>query len=155
MLSDVPRAQAYGTLGANMNLIVSTRVEEQHLRFEVQGQWQYNDALNLAYQVKAVALRESMDHLLVDLRRVTRSPMVEGKFLVCDRLRRALPPSVRVALLGPVEMLDLEARQDPLAAKVVLFASERSALLWLDGIHAAIKNPSVLRAEGQAAGKET
>ena len=142
-------------IGPAMNLIVSTRVEDQHLRFEVQGQWQYNDALNLAYQVKAAALRENVDHLLVDLRRVARSPFVQGKVLVCDRLRRALPPAMRVALLGPVEMIDIEGRQDPLQARVVLFASERSALLWLDGIHAAIKNPSVLRSEGQAAGKET
>jgi hypothetical protein len=138
-----------------MNLIVSTRVEDQHLRFEVQGQWHYNDALSLAYTVKATALRENMDHLLIDLRRVLASPQVEGKFLVCDRLRRALPPEMKVALIGPVELLDLEARQDPGQAKVVLFATERPALLWLDGVQAAIKNPSVLRAEGQAAGKET
>src|SRR4051812_14752799 len=103
-----------------MNLIVSTRVEDQHLRFEVQGQWHYNDALNLAYQVKAAAQREEMDHVLIDLRRVARSPKVHGKFLVCDRLRRALPPAMKVALLGPVEMMDLEPRQDPLLAKVVL-----------------------------------
>jgi hypothetical protein len=138
-----------------MNLIVSTRVEDRHLRFEVQGQWQYNDALNLAYLVKSAALREEMDQVLLDLSRITRSPGADGKFLVCDRLRRALPPSMKVALLAPVEMVDLEARQDPLLAKVVLFASERSALFWLEGIHSAIKNPSVLRAEGQAAGKET
>lgn len=138
-----------------MNLIVSTRVEDQHLRFDVQGQWQYNDALNLAYLVKAAAMREEMDQVLIDLTRMTRSPRAQGKFLVCDRLRRALPPSAKVALLASVEMVDLEPRQDPLQAKVVLFASERSALFWLDGIHAAIKNPSVLRAEGQAAGKET
>ncbi|MBC5764261.1 hypothetical protein [Ramlibacter albus] len=138
-----------------MNLIVSTRIEDRHLRFEVQGQWRYNDALNLAYQVKAAAMREDVDDVLIDLRRLTRSPHAHGKFLVCDRLRRALPPSMRVALLAPVEMVDLEARQDPLQAKVVLFASERAALMWLGGIHAAIKNPSVLRAEGQAAGKET
>jgi hypothetical protein len=138
-----------------MNLIVSTRVEDQHLRFEVQGQWHYNDALNLAYQVKAASMREDMESVLIDLRRITRGPGSEGKFLVCDRLRRALPPSMKVALLGPVEVIDLEPRQDPLLAKVVLFASERSALFWLDGIHSAIKNPSVLRAEGQAAGKET
>ena len=138
-----------------MNLIVSTRIEDQHLRFDVQGQWQYNDALNLAYQVKAAAMREEVDHVLIDLTRVTRAPDAHGKFLVCDRMRRALPPSMKVALLGPVEMLDLQPRQDPLAAKVVLFASERSALFWLGGVHSAIKNPPVLRAEGQAAGKET
>lgn len=148
-------AQIVWHIGPAMNLIVSTRAEDQHLRFEVQGQWQYNDALNLAYQVKAAALRESIDHLLLDMRRLARSPFVQGKFLICDRLRRALPPSMRVALLGPVEMIDVEGRQDPLQARVVLFASERSALLWLDGVHAAIKNPSVLRSEGQAAGKET
>jgi hypothetical protein len=138
-----------------MNLIVSTRVEDQHVRFEVQGHWQYNDALNLAYQIKAAALREEMSRVLIDLRRVRAADDVHGKFLLCDRLRRALPPDMKVALLGPVDMVDLEARQDPNQAKVVLFASERSALFWLDGIHAAIKNPSALRVEGQAAGKET
>ena len=134
--------------GRTMNLIVTTRVEDRHIRFEVQGHWHYNDALNLAYLVKATALREGMDRVFMDLRGVTRSSDVLGKFYICDRLRRALPPSMKVALLGPVEMVDLEARHDPRTATVVLFASERSALLWLDGIHAAIKNPSVLRAEG-------
>jgi hypothetical protein len=105
--------------------------------------------------VKAVGLRENIDKVLVDLRRVAAAGGVQGKFLVMDRLRRALPPSMKVALLGPVDMIDLEARSDPTVATVVLFAQERSALLWLEGIHAAIKNPSVLRAEGQAARKET
>ncbi|MGE4241424.1 hypothetical protein [Ramlibacter sp.] len=138
-----------------MNLIVTTRVEERHLRINAQGSWRYNDALNLAYQLKAAGLRENRDKVLLDLREVHAAQGVPGKFFVMDRLRRVLPPDMKVALLGPVEMVDLEARSDPTVATVVLFASERSALLWIDGIHAAIKNPSVLRAEGQAAGKET
>ena len=131
-----------------VNLIISIRGEDGFLRFEVQGQWQYNDALNLAYQVKAAALKEDVQRVLIDLRRVEPSPEVDGKFLVCDRLRRALPPHMKVALLAPVDMVDLEARREGAAATVVLFATERSALLWLGGIHAAIKNPPVLRHEG-------
>src|SRR5438132_6942299 len=102
-----------------MNLIVSTRVENQHLRFEVRGLWQFNDALSLAYQVKAAAQRAEMDRVLIDLRDVQPAPGVHGKFLVCDRLRRALPPTMMVALVSPLDGLDLEARQDPNQARVV------------------------------------
>ena len=40
-----------------MNLIVSVRAEDQHLRFDVRGRWEYNDALTLAYQIKAAGAR--------------------------------------------------------------------------------------------------
>lgn len=138
-----------------MNLIVSLRAEEQHLRFEVRGRWEYNDALTLAYQVKAAGLRTGLAHVLIDLREVIASPAVEGKFLVWDRLRRVLPPQFKVALLAPLDLVDLHERSPAGAASVVLFKSERPAVLWLEGFQEPIKNPSVLRAEGQVTGKET
>lgn len=138
-----------------MNLIVSIRAEDDYLRFDVQGQWHYNDALTLAYQVKAVAARERMRHILIDLREVTASPRVEGKFLVWDRLMRVLPDRFRIALLAAPDLVDLHTRQLDGVATVVLFSSERPAIHWLEGIDAAIKNPSALRVEGQVAGKET
>lgn len=138
-----------------MNLIVTIRVEDDFLRFDVNGQWQYNDALALAYQVKAVAARERMRHVLIDLRGVSPSPRVEGKFLVWDRLMRVLPDRFRIALVASPELVDMRTRQLDRVAMVVLFSSERPAMHWLEGVDAAIKNPPVLRAEGQIAGKET
>ena len=44
-----------------MNLIVSTRTEAKHLRFEVTGRWQYGDALRLAYLVKAAQGKASLE----------------------------------------------------------------------------------------------
>lgn len=138
-----------------MNLIVSVREQDQYLHFEVRGRWEYNDALTLAYQVKAAGLRTGLDRVLVDLRQVLASPRVEGKFMVWDRLRRALPAQFKVALLAPVELVDLQERTVPGAATVVLFTAARAALRWLEGIQEPIKNPPVLRSEGQVAGKET
>jgi len=140
-----------------MNLIVTLRSQEQYLRFQARGRWEYNDALTLAYQVKAAGLRTGQSHVLIDLREVHSSPLVEGKFLVWDRLRRVLPSDYKVAVLAPVELVDLQERQIPGAASVVLFANERAATLWLDGVtEAGRKNPpAVLRSEGQVAGKET
>jgi hypothetical protein len=138
-----------------MNLIVSVREEDQHLRFDVRGRWEYNDALTLAYQIKAAGLRTGLAEVLVDLREVAASTQVEGKFLVWDRMRRVLPPHYRVAMVAPVELVDLKERNVPGAATVVLFTSERPALAWLEGVHEPIKNPPVLRSEGQVAGKET
>ena len=138
-----------------MNLIISVRVEDDYLRVEARGQWQYNDALALAYHVKAAAARERMRHVLIDLRGVAPSPQVQGKFLVWDRLMRTLPDRFRIALLADPQLVDLHTRQLDDVATVVLFTSERSAVLWLEEIDAAIKNPSALRVEGQVAGKET
>jgi hypothetical protein len=139
-----------------MNLIVTQRSPNHHLRFDVRGRWEYNDALTLAYQVKAAGTRSGHSSVLIDLREVNASPVVEGKFLVWDRMRRVLPPDFRVAVLAPVELVDLQERQLPGAASVVLFASERAALMWLDGVQdEPRKNPPDLRSEGQAAGKET
>jgi hypothetical protein len=107
-----------------MNLIVSIRAEDDYLRFDAQGQWHYNDALALAYQVKAVASRERMRHILIDLQAVTPSPRVEGKFLVWDRLMRlarpgraggpAHPPA---GWRGHGRPVQLRARRDPLARR--------------------------------------
>jgi len=138
-----------------MNLIVSLRTEEQHLRFVARGRWGYNDALILAYQVKAAGLRTGLGHVLIDLREVIASPAVEGKFLVWDRMRRVLPAHFKVAVLAPVDLVDLQERGSTGTASVVLFKSERAALLWLEGLQEPIKNPSVLRSEGQVTGKET
>jgi hypothetical protein len=142
-----------------MNLIVTQRAEELHLRFEVRGRWEYNDALTLAYQVKAAGLRTGLSYILIDLREVMASPAVEGKFLVWDRLRRVLPSYFKVALLAPVGLVDLKERTPAGTASVVLFQTERAALAWLDGIldpGMPIKNPPVVeRSEGQVAGKET
>lgn len=139
-----------------MNLIVSVRAEDQHLRFDVRGRWEYNDALTLAYQIKAAGARTGLRDVLVDLHEVIASPGVEGKFLLWDRVRRVLPADYRVALVASVGLVDLQERSIPGAAKVVLFTSERPALAWLEGAHELpIKNPPVLRSEGQVAGKET
>lgn len=149
-----PRAERVARWRA-MNLLVSLRPEEDFLRFDVQGQWQYNDALALAYHVKAVAVRERMGRVLIDVRGVTPAPFVEGKFLLWDRLRRVLSERFKIALLAPVDLIDLHVRPLEGMASVVLFTSERAAVLWLEGMAAAIKNPSVFRSEGQVAGKET
>lgn len=139
-----------------MSLIVSVRTEDSHLRFDVQGRWHYNDALNLAYQVKAAAARERLPRALIDLQSVQAAGGVEGKFLVFSRLRRALPSAFRVAVLASPDLVDLEPRHPSATASVVLFSSERAALLWLEaGPVLAIKNPPALHAEGQMTGKET
>lgn len=128
-----------------MNLIVSTRTQGRHLRFEVRGRWEYNDALALAYQVKATSAREGLCNALVDLREVVASDAVEGKFLLWDRLHRVLDPGCRVAVLAPLHLVDFRERLVPGTASVVLFATERAALAWLEGI----KNPPVVeRARG-------
>lgn len=140
-----------------MNLIISQRSEGSFVRFLVRGSWAYNDALALAYKVKSAALRDGVNRALIDLREVRPSSAVEGKFLVWDRLRRALPAGFKIALLGPPALVDLQERNAAGTPSVVLFTSERAALLWLEGVpEGAIKNPPVAwRSEGQIAGKET
>ena len=128
-----------------MSLIVSVRAEEHILRFAVHGRWEYNDALTLAYQVKAAGLRTGLGCVLLDVRDVVASPAVEGKFLVCDRLHRVLPPHFQVALVAHVDRVDVPESRVAGTAGVVLFASEGPAVVWLGGIRDAIKNPPVLR----------
>ena len=115
-----------------MNLIVSTRTETKHLRFEVVGRWQYGDALQLAYLVKAAQSRAMLDRFLIDLRRVTTEQGNTEKFLVCDRLIRVFQPPVRVALVGDASMMDSDAVTVAAdAPTIAVFAREGDALSWL------------------------
>ena len=103
------------------------------MRFDVEGRWRNGDALKLAYMVKAAVARLRQDHVLIDLRRVDTPPDAEGKFLICDRLRRALAPKTRVVLLAPTELVDTDGMPEGLALcpDIALFNAERDALLWL------------------------
>ena len=116
-----------------MNLIVSTRTESRHLRFEVDGRWKYGDALQLSYVVKAAQGRAALDCFLLDLRRVTSDPASEEKFLVCDRLLRVFQPPVRIALVGDATLIDSDVASAvaPDAARIAVFVREREALAWL------------------------
>lgn len=118
-----------------MNLIVSTRTETRHIRFEVDGRWKYGDALQLAYLMKAAQGRASLDRFLVDLRRVTSDPGSTEKFMVCDRLLRVFAPTVRIALVGDSTLMDGEsiASVAPDAPRIAIFVREREALAWLAG----------------------
>ena len=116
-----------------MNLIVSTRTEARHLRFEVAGRWQYGDALKLAYLVKAAQGKASLDRFLIDLRRVTRDPDDTEKFMVCDRLVRVFEPPVRVALVGDATLIDTDTAVTVAAdaPTIAIFGREPDALAWL------------------------
>ena len=115
-----------------MNLIVSTRTETKHLRFEVTGRWQYGDALQLAYLVKAAQTRAVLDRFLIDLRRVTCEPGNTEKFMVCERLIRVFQPPVRVALVGDAALIDSDAVTVAAdAPTIAVFAREGDALTWL------------------------
>ena len=116
-----------------MNLIVATRTETRHIRFEVDGCWDYGDALKLAYLIKAAQGRASLDCFLVDLRRVTCDPDKEENFMVCDRLQRVFVPPVRIALVCDATLIDSEtaAVVSPDVARIAVFMREREALSWL------------------------
>lgn len=116
-----------------MNLVVASRHDDLHMRFEVEGRWRSGDALKLAYMVKAAVARLRQDHVLIDLRRVDTPPDADGKFLICDRLRRALTPNTRVVLVGPSELVDTDAVPAGLAQcpDIALFDAEPDALNWL------------------------
>ena len=115
-----------------MNLIVSTRTETKHLRFEVTGRWQYGDALQLAYLVKAAQTRALLDRFLIDLRRVTGDPGNPEKFLVCERLIRVFQPPVRVAQVGDAALIDTDAVTVAAdAPTIAVFVREGDALSWL------------------------
>lgn len=116
-----------------MTLIVSTRTEARHLRFEVDGRWQFGDALKLAYQVKAAQARAGAERLLIDLRRVSSEPGSQDRFLVCDRLLRVFAPPVRLALVGDATLIDSDvaATAAPGAAAIAVFVRESEALAWL------------------------
>lgn len=116
-----------------MNLIVATRTEPRHIRFEVDGRWRYGDALKLAYLIKAAQGRASMDRFLVDLRRVSSEPDSDEKFMVCDRLLRLFQPPVRVALVGDSSLIDSDTavKVSAAAPRIAIFVRERDALTWL------------------------
>ena len=116
-----------------MNLVVASRHDDLHMRFDVEGRWQNGDALKLAYMVKAAVARLRQDHVLIDLRRVATPPEAEGKFLICDRLRRALAPKTRVVLVAAPELVDTEFVPEglPQCPDIALFNGERDALEWL------------------------
>ena len=116
-----------------MNLVVASRHDDLHMRFDVEGRWQNGDALKLAYMVKAAVARLRQDHVLIDLRRVATPPEAEGKFLICDRLRRALAPKTRVVLVAAPELVDTEVVPSglPQCPDIALFGGERDALDWL------------------------
>ena len=106
------------------------------MRFEVEGRWSNGDALKLAYMVKAAVSRMRQDHVLIDLRRVGTAPEAEGKFLICDRLRRALTPKTRVGVLATPELVDADSAfgSAGLCPSIALFGAEGEALTWLDSV---------------------
>jgi len=101
------------------------------MRFDVEGRWRDGDALKLAYMVKAAVARLRQDHVLIDLRRVATPPDAEGKFLICDRLRRALTHKTRVVLVAATGLVDTDDVPPglPLCPDIALFDAERDALL--------------------------
>ena len=102
------------------------------MRFAVEGPWQNGDALKLAYFIKAAVARVRGEHVLVDLRRVKTPPDAEGKFLICDRLRRAMYPHVRIGLVTDPDLVEHDDLPDDLhCAEVAVFSAEREALRWL------------------------
>ena len=115
-----------------MNLIVAARHEAPLMRFVVEGPWRSGDALKLAYFIKAALSRVREEHVLIDLRRVKTPPDADGKFLICDRLRRALYPHVRIGLVSLPELVQPEALPEDLhCADVAVFDAEDAALKWL------------------------
>jgi hypothetical protein len=104
------------------------------MRFDVEGRWRNGDALKLAYMVKAAVARLRQDHVLIDLRRVDTPPDAEGKFLICDRLRRALAPKMRVVLVAMPELVDTDVVPKGMShcPDIALFPAERDALHWLN-----------------------
>lgn len=115
-----------------MNLVVAARHESPLMRFVVEGPWQSGDALKLAYFIKAALSRVKEDHVLVDLSRVKTPPDADGKFLICDRLRRAMYPHVRIGLVGSPELVEADALSGGLhCAHVAVFRAENDALRWL------------------------
>jgi hypothetical protein len=104
------------------------------MRFDVEGRWRNGDALKLAYMVKAAVARLHQEHVLIDLRRVATPPDAEGKFLICDRLRRALTHKTRVGLVAATELVDDDHVPEglPLCPDIALFGAEVEALHWLN-----------------------
>ncbi|HEY8049088.1 MAG TPA: hypothetical protein VIE63_07935 [Ramlibacter sp.] len=122
-----------------MNLVVVARHETPLMRFIVEGPWRSGDALKLAYFIKAAVARVREDQVLVDLRRVKTPPEEKGAFLICDRLRRAMYPHVRIGLVSDPGLVAPEPPPVNMhCASVAVFAAEHDALHWLrQGLAAA------------------
>lgn len=119
-----------------MNLVVASRHNDRHVRFDVEGRWANGDALKLAYMVKAAVARMRNDQVLIDLRRVDTPPGADGKFLICDRLRRALAPTIRVGLVATPDLVDeADPAGLPQCADIALFEAEPDAVRWLGRRH--------------------
>ena len=117
-----------------MNLVVAARHESPLMRFVVEGPWEDGDALKLAYFIKAAISRVREERVLLDLRRVKTRPGKAGKFLICDRLRRALYPHVRIGLVTAPELIEPDPLpEDMHCADVAVFGAEQEALRWLKG----------------------
>jgi hypothetical protein len=70
--------------------------------------------------------------VLVDLRRVKTPPDADGKFLICDRLRRAMHARARIGLVSPPDLVEPEDLPEALhCAHVAVFHAEHDALHWL------------------------
>jgi hypothetical protein len=108
----------------------------------VEGRWSNGDALKLAYMVKAAVARMRHDQVLIDLRRVDTPPGADGKFLICDRLRRALAPTIRVGLVATPELVDEAGLHGlPQCADIALFEAEPDAVRWLGRQQARAASP--------------
>lgn len=114
-----------------MNLVVAARHETPLMRFVVEGPWQDGDALKLAYFIKAAVARAREKRVLLDLRRVKTPPGRHGRFMICDRLRRALYPHVRIGLVTPPELVEPPPPTRSHGADVAVFSAEGDALRWL------------------------
>ncbi|MHB1123723.1 MAG: hypothetical protein ACYC0T_13510 [Ramlibacter sp.] len=125
-----------------MNLVVASRHNDRHVRFDVEGRWASGDALKLAYMVKAAVARMRNDQVLIDLRRVDTPPGADGKFLICDRLRRALGPTIRVGLVATAELVDEAGLNGlPQCADIALFEAEPDAVRWLGRPQSRVATP--------------
>jgi hypothetical protein len=115
-----------------MNLVVAARHETPVIRFVVEGPWRSGDALKLAYFIKAAVAKAREERVLIDLRRVKTPPDADGKFLICDRLRRAMYPHVRIGLVSGPDLLEPDPLPDDFqCADVAVFHAEPEALQWL------------------------
>lgn len=119
-------------LWSAMNLVVASRQTGPLIRFDVEGRWRDGDALKLAYLIKAAVTRVRQDHVLIDLRRVAAPPGAQGKFQICDRLRRALNANMRIGVIARRDLVDADEpgafQQCP---EIGRFDGEGAAIKWL------------------------
>lgn len=103
------------------------------MRFEVEGRWRSGDALKLAYFIKAAVTRTKENHVLLDLTRVKTPEGEAGRFLICDRLRRALAPKIRIGLVGAPDLVDAVSIPGGFVhcPDIAVFGAEHEARRWL------------------------